>query len=200
MSPIKLLRRATALATGVLLVNLLAGCASSPPVQFFSLGPVAAADHPQRQSSHIVQVTRVHVPPALDRQQIVRQSGPYTFEISDQHRWSAPLDEIIRRVLSEDLLPMLPPGNVVLPEEPAPPGTQKIVVDILEFAADPSGTVQFAASWSLLPSNSKEPLRNRYVHLSERSNSTSYADQVAAMSRILEQLAAQIAQAVAAAQ
>jgi len=197
MIPMKHLARSGATTTLVLLINLLAACASSPPVQFFALGPVATADHPKLKSSRIVQITRVHVPPALDRQQIVRQSGPYTFEISDQHRWSAPLDEIIRRVLSEDLLQVLPPGNVVLPQESAPPGTQKVVVDILKFEADPSGTVQFAASWSLLPSNSEEQLHNRYVQLSERSDSKSYADQVAAMSRILEQLAAQIAQAVA---
>jgi len=199
MIPMKHLARSGATTTLVLLINLLAACASSPPVQFFALGPVATADHPKLKSSRIVQITRVHVPPALDRQQIVRQSGPYTFEISDQHRWSAPLDELIRRVLSEDLLQLLPVGNVVLPEEPAPPGAQKVVVDILKFEADPSGTVQFAGSWSLLPSNPKEPLHNRYVQLSERSASTSYADQVDAMSRILEQLAAQIAQAVAAA-
>jgi uncharacterized lipoprotein YmbA len=182
------------------MVNLLAACASSPPVEFLSLEPVASADHPQLPSSGVVQVARVHVPAVLDRQQIVRQSGPYTFEISDQHRWSAPLDEIIRRILSEDLLPLLPPGHVVLPEEPAPPGTQKIVVDILEFATDPSGTVQFAASWSLLTPDSKQPLRSHYVRLSERSSSKIYADQVAAMSRIVEQLAAQIAQAVVAVQ
>jgi hypothetical protein len=182
-----------------LLANLLTACASSPPVQFFELEPAATTDHPKFMSSGIVQVSRVRVPPALDRQQIVRQSAPYTFEISDQHRWSAPLDEIIRRVLTEDLLQLLPAGNVVLPQEPAPPGTRKLVVDILKFGADPSGTVQFDASWSLLPSNADEPLRNRYIHLSERADSRNYADQVGAMSRILEQLAAQIAQAVAAA-
>jgi uncharacterized lipoprotein YmbA len=182
----------------VFLANGLTACASSPAVEFFALEPASTVDHAAIASSSIVQVARVHVPAALDRPEIVRRSGLYSVEISDRHRWSAPLDAIIQRVLTQDLLQRLPAANVVLPQEPAPPGTRKLVVDILKFEADPSGIVQFDASWSLLPSNPDEPLRNRYVHLSELAGSQKYADEVEAMSRILEQLAAQIAQAVAA--
>jgi uncharacterized lipoprotein YmbA len=172
-------------------------CASSPPVEFFTLEPIDTHG-PTPPSSNSVQVTRVHVPPALDRKQMVRHDGPYRLDISDQHRWSAPFDEMVRRVLSQDLLRMLPADSVVLPEEPATAATQKIVVDILEFAPDPAGTIQFEASWSLLSPNSHELPHSRYVRLSERADPKDTADQVRAMSRILDQLASQMAHALAA--
>lgn len=179
---------------------ILAACGSSPPVQFFALEPAVRADAPRRQSSTVVQVARVHVPPALDRQQIVHQGGSGTLTLSDRSRWGAPLDEMARRVLSQDLLRLLPQDCVILPEEPAPAATEKIVVDIVQFAADATGTVQFAASWSLVSAAPGARPHNHYVELSEPADAQDQAAQVRAMSDILGKLAEQIAAAVAAPQ
>jgi uncharacterized lipoprotein YmbA len=173
----------------------LSGCASSPPVEYVSLAPIEP--HGSRIGSRAthVQVAQVHLPPALDRKQMVRHSGSYTLDISDQHRWSAPLDGMIRQVLSQDLIQVLPPDSVVLPEQPAPSATRKIVVNVLEFAADAAGTIQFNGTWSLLTPG--RPPQSRYVSLSERADAKDTADQVKSMSRILDRLATLIAQAVA---
>lgn len=189
--------RASRIAWVTLLALLaLSGCASSPKVEYFTLEAVGA-HQPKLNLSTSVQVSRVHVPPMLDRQQMVSHSGAYTLDISDQHRWSAPLDEMIRQVLTEDLIRMLPENSVILPNEPATTATDKIVVDILEFSPDASGTIHLDASWSLLPPDSHESIQSRLERLSERAHANDTADQVRAMSAALDELAARIAQNLA---
>jgi len=188
-------RCATSARLAALAAVFLSGCASSPPIEFFSLEPIDVHE-PALTSSRTVQIARVHVPSALDRTQMVRHDGPYTLDISDRHRWSAPLDEMVRRVLSQDLLRMLPANRVVLPEEPATAATENIVVGILEFSPDSSSTIRFEATWTLMPAAPDEQPRRRYVRLSESAEPNDAADQVRAMSRILDQLAAQMAHAL----
>jgi uncharacterized lipoprotein YmbA len=174
----------------------LGGCASSPTVQYFALEPMESHGSTM-SSSATLQVAQVHLPPALDRKQMVRHSGAYTLDISDQHRWSGPLDEMIRRVLSEDLIRMLPENRVILAEEPAPSTTQKIVVNILEFAPDATGTIQFAGTWSVISPDAHIPPQSRYVRLSERADAQDTVDQVKGMSRIVDRLATSMAQTLA---
>jgi uncharacterized lipoprotein YmbA len=172
------------------LVTLLGGCGSSPPVEYFALAPTAQHGTAVSAIATPIQVARVHLPPSLDRKQMVRHTGAFTLDISDQHRWSAPLDEMIRQVLSQDLMKLLPPGGVILPHEPAPASTRKVVVNVLEFAPDAQGTIRFEGTWSVIAPG--EPLANRTVQLSEPAGSDTAA-QVRSMSRIVERLAAQIA-------
>ena len=174
------------------LVALLGACGSSPPVEYFALAPTAQHGAEVSSTATPIQVAQVHLPPSLDRKQMVRHTGPYTLEISDRHRWSAPLDEMFRQVLSQDLLALLPPGTVILPHEPAPAPTRRIVVNVLEFAPDAQGTVRFEATWSVITPEPGAPPTNRTVQLSEPAGSDTAA-QVRSMSRIVERLAAQIA-------
>ena len=171
---------------------VLGGCGSSPPVEFFALAPTAQPGAQVVSVATPVQIAQVHLPPSLDRKQMVRHTGAYTLEISDQHRWSAPLDEMIRQVLSQDLMELLPPGNVILPHEPAPATTRKIVVNVLEFAPDAQGTVRFEGTWSVIGPDPGESPTNRTVKLSEPAGSDTAA-QVRSMSRVVERLAEQIA-------
>src|SRR5579871_4845128 len=114
---------------------LVGGCASSPPVRFFALSVEPASTDAKRASKAHVQITAVHIPGVLDRQQMVCGSGA-ELTVSDQHRWAAPLAEMIQRVLTQDLAARSPGGMVVLPQEPAPVGTAQIVIDILQFGCD----------------------------------------------------------------
>lgn len=143
-----------------------------------------------------IQIAQVHLPPALDRKQMVRHTGAFTLDISDQHRWSAPLDEMIRRVLTVDLTRLLPSGSVVLPEEPGPSSTQKIVVNIVEFAPDAGGTVHFEGTWSLISPDSTAAPQNRSVRLAQRADAKDPTDQVKIMSRVLDRVATLMARAL----
>lgn len=179
------------LALGVAM--LISACGSSPKTQFYTLDPVPPQAPMQAAASIPVQVAAVHIPPALDRQEIVRETAPHQLDVSDQNRWGGPLDNVIQRVLTQDLSQRLPPSGVVLPQEPAPPRHDAIVVDILQFDEDASGQVVFDGSWSLTASDSDKPLVNRHLRLSARAGSNSYGDQVAAMSQVLGELSDNIA-------
>ena len=175
------------------LIVLLAGCGSSPPTQFYTLDPVAPQTAARAAVSMPVQVVAVHIPADLDRQEMVRERAPHQLEVSDKNRWGGALDTMIQRVLTQDLARRLPPDDVVLPEEPAPPHHAAIVVDILQFDRDSSGNVIFDGSWSLTDASGDKPLLNRHVRLNAPSSSQSYGDQAAAMSRVLGELADGIA-------
>lgn len=74
-----------------------------------------------------------------------------------------------------------------------PAGTRRIVLDVLRFADDTTGKVLLTGGWSLPPAGSDVPLLRQQVHLSEPTDPSGYANQVAAMSRLLGQLAEGIA-------
>jgi uncharacterized lipoprotein YmbA len=174
---------------------LLAGCGSSPRVEFFTLEPTEPHATEVVSVAAPIQIARVHLPPELDRKEMVRHTSTYTVDISDQHRWSAPLDQMIQQVLSQDVMKRLPPGKLILPQEPAPASTRKIVVNVVEFAADAQGTIRFEGTWSVIAPEPGAPPTNHTVQLSEPAGIDT-ASQVRSMSRILERLAAQIAAGV----
>jgi uncharacterized protein len=200
----------------LMLGALLASCASSPPTQFYTLEPVQPCRPPgagsaganacpsvsiQERSLHAstgpIQVAPVHIPAVLERQEIVTGRGSNELVLSNRHRWGAPVAEMVRRTLTQDLQQRMQGNDVVLPEQPAPPNTREIVVEILRLQSDAAGRVALQGSWSLLPSGSDKPSLMGTFSLAEQASATSYADQVQAMSRLLGQLADEIVSAIA---
>jgi uncharacterized protein len=140
-------------SVAVYVAVLTAGCTSSPPMRFYTLTPVAP-EVPPEASSNItpVRLARVTVPGELDRAQLVRRIDPTRLQIDDQDRWAAPLDDMIRRVLSADLAQRLSPNLVVAGNEPAAnERLQALAVDIHEFYADTGCAVTLRATWVLTP-------------------------------------------------
>ena len=123
-----------------LAVALAAGCSSSPPTRFYTLSdtaPEAAAPPGVGQ----VQLTIVTIPGELDRPEVVRRIGPNQLSIAGLDRWAAPLDQIIRRVLSDDIGRRVP--------APAPGQQYPVSVDIHEFYGDGSCNVTLRAAWTI---------------------------------------------------
>jgi len=178
-----------------LLLLTLAACASSPPTRFFALDPVpgggGAADH---TAGKAVKIDAVHIPPALDRNSMVRGESDNQLQISSQDRWAGDLGEMIRRVLTQNLASRLPSGMVIAPESPAPPSARGLVVDILTFQPQ-GGEVVLDADWTLLEGTQSNPVLRRSVHLTAASASSAQGE-AAAMSALLGQLADGIAAAI----
>jgi len=91
------------------LVILLAGCGASPPSKFYVLTadpvpPRAAAT----ATGNTVALGRITLPGALDRPQIARRRGANEIVFSEEERWAGPLDDMMRRVLADDLAARLP--------------------------------------------------------------------------------------------
>jgi uncharacterized lipoprotein YmbA len=174
------------------LTLLVASCRSSPAKHFYVLDAVAG-NPPASLPQAAVQIASVNVPAALDREEMVREIAPDSLQISDIHRWGAPLPDMTQNVLTRDLFARLPAGKVILPRASAPAGTLEITVDILKFDADGSGKVVFDGGWSLFRLGSDVPIQNRRVTLEEQAAPADYAAQARAMSKLLGRHADDIA-------
>jgi uncharacterized lipoprotein YmbA len=178
-------------------VLLLASCGTSPTTHYYALAAAPGTAQARSSISSPVTVAEVQVPPTLDRREMVRRTGANTMEISDQDRWTAPLAEMIRRVLTQDLAMRLPKDKIVLPDAPAPPGTAQIVVSIAQFGPNANGKTTLDGSWSLLEGDPGKPRFRRSVTFETNSPGSGASDQAAAMSALLGQLAASIASTLA---
>lgn len=178
--------------TPMLALLTLAACASSPPTRFFALDPVAAAGGSRTFAGEPIKIDAVHIPPALDRNSLVRGESGNQLNISSQDRWAGDLAEMIRRVLTQNLASRLPSGMVIAPESPAPPSARGVVVDILTFQPQEAGEVVLDADWTLLEGTQSNPVLRRSVHLTATA-APSAQGEAAAMSTLLGQLADSIA-------
>lgn len=176
----------------------LTACRSGPPQRFYVLDPVPSS-HPLNSTPQAsVQIAAVNVPPALDRQEMVRRQASDTLEISPVNRWGAPFADMVQNVLTQDLMSRLPRQAVVLPRNSAPAGTLEITIDILQFGND-SSSVVLDAGWSLYVLGSDTPKRSHNIRLTEQSASSEYGEQARTMSKLLGLLADDIATSLIAA-
>jgi uncharacterized lipoprotein YmbA len=179
---------------------LAAGCASSPPMHYYTLTEIPAPRGSTLPDNWVpIRIDRVTIPTELDRSQIVRRLDSTQLQIVEADRWAAPLDETIRRVLSNDLAARLPADAVANPNEPAiGEKRQSLAVDISEFYGDPTCTVTLRAAWTLKQSDSQSLHGNEEAKASPQGACTDAGTIPQGMSRALAQLGDRIAAAVAA--
>jgi uncharacterized lipoprotein YmbA len=136
---------------GFLWCCALLACSSGPPMRFYTLKAIApSAPGLATTDQVVVRLEPVIIPPELDRLELVSHTGPYSVHIADSDRWAAPLDEQIRRTLSDDLSMRLPPRLVADPNEPATSEPRRLLsVAIAEFHADEGCTATLRADWTL---------------------------------------------------
>jgi uncharacterized lipoprotein YmbA len=186
--------RRTLLALTALL--LLASCGSSPKTHFYTLSPVPGGGGAASLATPVT-VADVALPPALDRREMVRFTSSNTVDMSDRDRWAAPLGDMTRSTLSQDLAERLPAGTVILPDAPAPPRTRRIMVTIAQFAPDGRDHIVLNGSWSLVADSAERPLLRRDFSLTTPSPGADRDAQAVGMSRLLGELASGIAAALA---
>jgi uncharacterized lipoprotein YmbA len=183
----------------VVVSSVLAGCGSSPPLHYYTLTEIPASGQPSvADNSTPIRIDRVTIPTELDRSQIIRRIDPTRLEIVEGDRWAAPLDETIRRVLSNDLASRLPPGAVANPNEPSiGEKRQSLAVDISEFYGDTTCAVTLRAAWSLKLTDSQALHGNEEIKAPPAGNCSGTSTFPAGMSQALSQLSDRIAAAVA---
>ena len=133
-------RSTVALGSAGTALALLAACASSPPVRFYTLSDTAPEATPPGGVGAIT-ISGVTIPGEIDRPEVVRRSSANQLNISELDRWAAPLDETIRRVLTDDIARRVP--------TPAPGPQHSVSVDIHEFYGDGSCDVTLRVVWTL---------------------------------------------------
>lgn len=175
---------------------LLTACGSSPPTQYFALEPVPPHGATQPAAGPPLTVDAVHLPPELDRLDLVRRGPDDRIQIDANQRWAAALDDMTRRVLAQDLADRLPHGMLIAPDAPEPPGRLRgLVVILQEFDADAAGRIVLDGDWMVAERGTVRPGSPHHIHLEEAGG----PNQAAAMSRAIGRLADRIAADLAAA-
>lgn len=134
---------------GVALAGALAaGCGTSAPARFYTLSSTAAASQALAPPVAIV-VGPVTVPAAVDRPQIVLQSGPNRLELDEFNRWAAPLGDTIARAVAGDLAVLL--GT---PEVGSAPGASfdpefRVTIDVERFESVAGDHALVDAVWAV---------------------------------------------------
>ncbi len=127
---------------------LLSGCAGKPTT-FLTLNEASTAQA-FGVSGITVAVSRVDIPPSIDRTQFTTATGPATLHVAGDTRWAAPLSGMAQIVLARDLAARLPRADVLMPGDPVPAGgVVQLRVNIQTFIADSAGLVTLDADWSI---------------------------------------------------
>lgn len=142
-------RRPVGLATCLAAAALLAACAGSPPTRYHSLASIGATA-PAGYAGPPIALGAVQIPPAMARDELIREAGDGPFQVREFDHWAAPLGRLARQALAEDLATRLPPGMVVFPGAAWPPPGVLLSVDVLSFRSD-AGSATMVLSWSLRP-------------------------------------------------
>jgi uncharacterized lipoprotein YmbA len=176
------------------LVILLAGCGSSPPSKFYVL---TADPVPPRAGAaaagNTVALGRITLPGALDRPQIARRRGGNEIVFSEAERWAGPLDDMMRRVLADDLAARLPAGVMLVESSAKPAPGVTIALDVSRFDPDESGSVTLTARWEALGPNGAPLGAPRESTIVEPGSGSGAVAVAATMSRAVAALAARIA-------
>ncbi|HJS86857.1 MAG TPA: PqiC family protein [Acetobacteraceae bacterium] len=184
-------------AASLLVALLLAACASAKTDTYTlsAVPPVHVAAGPPVRPP--LEVGEVSIPATIDRDEIVIRAPGDRLDVSSNSVWGAPLDQLIRRALSDDLSERLPPGSVLALGDPAPPhGLRIIAVSIDQFSGDTSGRVVLRASWIVSRSGERPTGKPHRERIEIDAGTGIPRAVVPAMSRALGVLADRIAAGV----
>ena len=193
--------RAIGLAAFPLLIGMLSGCASSPPVHFYQLSAEAAADGsgPATVGEELrIAVGPISLPEVVDRPQLVVRSGPNQVTMIDEHRWVESLKGKIPRVIAENLGRLLATGQVwAYPQNATGSFDYRVLVDIQRFESTPGQMAAIDALWTI-----QRPSKEGTVSKTGRSTvqqpiaGQGYDALVSAHSRALAAISREIAEAI----
>ncbi len=186
------------IATFVLVVSMLAGCASSPPTRFYML---SAPEQPAAKLAYSVAVGPVTVPEIVDRPQFVLRSAANEVTITEQTRWAGSLQNEIPRVIAANLAQSLGDTQVwVYSKGAGSEADYRVTVDIQRFESAPGDAATVEALWAVSPGTGKSGAsRSGRSVVREPTQGTEYDALVAAHSRALARISRDIAEAIRAA-
>lgn len=188
--------RARALG-GAALAVALAGCASAPPDQFYTLtdsGGTPASPASSAATQLYIEMRPVTVPDQVRRNQMVVAKGAGQVDLLEHHRWASKLDDQIGSALSLGIANHL--GAVDVYSNPAPPGAAvyRISASVQRFESALDDYALIDVVWSVRRASGREVLTCRSVF--RESVGAGHAGLVAGHRAALGKLSARIAEGV----
>jgi uncharacterized protein len=122
----------------------------SATTRIYELDAISPAARMESYQAPALRIDAVSVPPNWDRIEIVTPLVTGDLKISDFDHWAAPLAQLTRQALSDDIERRLPPGSLIYPRLPKPSNALGVSVDILQFTVSGSHA-SMQASWLIAP-------------------------------------------------
>ena len=171
----------------------LAACGHSPATQFLALQPLPpSASRVAPPASDPICISAVRFPRQFDRLEVVTDLALAEIAVDGVHRWSAPIGDLARAALTEDLL-QRSPGLTVLPDGAAEtPDARYVVVDILSLR-HVDGAFAMTATLFASPVDPKAAALIRTISFSTPSPGADAGAEAAALSRLLGDVAGELA-------
>lgn len=181
------------LLTGLILTGCLGG--RSTPPQFYTLNTtVCTAPHPAAAAT--VALTRVQVPRALDRpQMVVFDATRPEAQVSEMNRWLEPLPNLINQALIADLSACLPNAVVKKRTTAQEQFDYFLSLEITQLTVVP-GQSATLDGWAMIRRSSGQLVARLRLNDSVPVGAT-YADAAAAQSTLLGRAATTIAARIA---
>lgn len=188
-----------AVLVSTLLIGSLTACGTSPPTRLYIIEPMSAVDSARVDAGPSIAVGPISLPEYLDRKEILTHDERYRVNAAEFDRWAEPLDHSISAALAENLSILVPTDQVVVyPLDSAHTVDYTIALHIITFGTEPSGEVVLKAFYVIYDAANVAVAR-RKARYSEQRRGNNVIDTVAAMSRAIEQLSRNIADAIKAA-
>jgi uncharacterized lipoprotein YmbA len=168
-----------------MLLLVLVSCASSPDLDYYTLDmrPSGKAD----VGLNLV-VEKFHVSESVDRAQIVIQKSPTRIEYYATDRWASGVGEMVQRKLTADFGPVVEGRRTLLVSGGV------LAFEQVDGEAGPSGRVKLeVAIRDAEAKRYEEPLLEKTYEASRSADENNVDAVVRALSRALEDIAAEIA-------
>jgi uncharacterized protein len=192
--------RSLLLTTMVLVLALVAGCASSPNASFYTLSP-ERPEHtdtgaPAAGTPTAITIATVTVPEIVDRPQFVLRVNPNQVTLDEFARWADPLKSQIRQVVAADLALDFPGALVSsYPQNVDPASTYQVSIEVQTFESAPGKMASVSVLWSVQPPKQGTPVSGRTV-VHEATGGPGYDALIAAHSRAMAAVSGAIAAAI----
>lgn len=190
-------RRFARLGTAIGITLILAGCsAGGPPPVTYVLGPPApeSASVQRLTGRPVIELKRVLVPDYLDVSDMMVRRSESVLAPSPTGHWGERLSVGVTRVLAYDLSLRLP--DFVVTTNPIGTTAAQVLVEVEDFAPRADGTVVLLARWRVLNGAGNETLAGEQISLTDKAAGSGDSAIAAAMTREINDLAAQVAAGV----
>lgn len=133
----------------------------------------------------------------IDRPNLVLQDEPNRLAIAEDHRWAGALDASVSRVMAANLGRQLGTGNVrVYPWQHDNEISRQVTVELRQFHGGADGNAVIEAGWRVYQLPERTLVASRTFTATEPLAADGYPALVAAQSRLLSRLAADIAKSM----
>lgn len=186
-------------------VVVMSGCGTTPPSSFYMLEPMAtreASTATDRRDDVHIGIGPVEFAEYLERTQIVTRTDSAEVRLADTHRWAEPLNKNFGRVLAQNLSILMNTDKTSLhPSRNWSEIDFQVLVNVWQFDASKEGEVTLVANWSIRVKGGTELLSMKKSTYSANVGVTAtYSDIAQALSKTIELLSREIANAILAEQ